>query len=180
METNGNTPIPLSRRLVTFLAVLALGNFTAYANEIVTLRHEAKCILRAVADHLGIALCRGVPTPEVRYSSMTPLSEFQIAAESVSHMRPNAVCNSYFAGRNLIFLTDNPAYYQKGRTLDDALAHEYTHFIQVRYGTPAAREDDERKEREAVQVQLWFRETFMSDPSRSRNPCITGLRFPRP
>jgi hypothetical protein len=118
--------------------------------------------------------------PEVRYSSASPLSEFQIAAETESHTHPKAVCNSYFAGRNVIFLTDDPAYYQQGRTLDDSLAHEYTHFIQDRYGTRAAREDNERKEREAVQIQLWFRETFMSDPSRSRTPCINAPRFPPP
>jgi hypothetical protein len=123
---------------------------------------------------MDISLRSDVPTPEVRYSSTTPLSEFQIVAESEYHRRPHAVSNSYFPGRNLIFLTDNATYYQTGRTLDDSLAHEYTHFIQARYGAGAAQQNEDGKEREAARVQFWFRATFMSDPSRSRNPCIAG------
>ena len=163
METHWNTPIRLSSCVPTFLVALTLSIVTAYPAEIVTLRHEAACILHRVANHMGILLRRDVPTPVVRYSSTTPLSEFQSSVEAVSPMRPRAVCNSYFAGRNLIMLTDDATYYQEGRTLDDSLAHEYTHFIQDRYGGGAGREDDDSKEREATQVQFWFRKTFMSE-----------------
>jgi hypothetical protein len=164
--------MPLSIRLATFLAALALGNFTACANEIVTLCYEERCILRAVANRMGVSLRQSIPVPAVRYGSTTPLSEFQNAAESEWNIRPTAVSNGYFAGRNVIFLTDEPVYYENGMTLDEALAHEYTHFIQVRY-REVALEDYDHNESEAIRVEFWFRETFMSDPSPSRNPCIT-------
>jgi hypothetical protein len=170
-------PLARSCRGATVGAALALGIFTACASEIVTLRHKPRCILHAVANHMGISLSREVRPPEIRYGSTAPLSEFQGATESSWRTRPNAVSNSYFPGRNVIFLTDDRAYYQRGRTLDDSLAHEYAHFIQHRYGGGAAREDDDSKEREAVQVQHWFRRAFMGEPAHARNPC-TGLHSP--
>jgi hypothetical protein len=180
VETHWTTPIPLSSCAAPFFVALALSILAACGDKIVTLHHEARCILAAVANHMGVALRSDSPPPAVRYSSTTPLSEFRIAVQAVSRVRPNAVCNTYLAGPNVIFLTDDPAYYQQGRTLDDSLAHEYTHFIQDRYGGGAAREDDDQKEKEAARVQFWFRDTFMSDPPRARTPCITGPRFPPP
>ncbi len=174
MEPHRTTPHPLCRGLAIIFAAVGLCGFMGYGDELVTLRHEVECILSAVAQHMGIALRSDIPPPEVRYSSTTPLAEFQRAAESVSNLRPPAVSNAYFASLNVIFLTDNPAYYRQGRTLDDALAHEYTHFLQDRYGAGAAREDDDCKEREAARVQLWFRATFMSDPALARPPCLIG------
>lgn len=148
METHWTTPIPWSSCAATCFAALALSIFAACADEIVTLRHEARCILAAVAHHLGIALRSEVSPPAVRYSSTAPLSEFQSAVHTVSPLRPNAVSNTYIAGPNVIFLTDDPAYYQQGRTLDDSLAHEYTHFIRNRYGgEPHARTMTKKKRR---------------------------------
>ena len=59
--------------------------------------------------------------------------------------------------RNEIYLADDPAYYRRlRRTLDESLAHEYAHYLQVRYF--AANLADETCETEAVAVQFAFRE----------------------
>jgi hypothetical protein len=61
----------------------------------------------------------------------------------------------YVVARNEIYLTDDARYYRRlRRTLDESLAHEFAHYIQVRYlGANLA---DEGCEVEAVAVQFAF------------------------
>ncbi|MBI4374950.1 MAG: hypothetical protein HY549_00720 [Elusimicrobia bacterium] len=66
-------------------------------------------------------------------------------------------------------MIDEAAYYRRlKRSIDDSLAHELAHFIQVRY-RGARLEQDPMLEEEAIHVQVWFRETFVPDGADS--PC---------
>lgn len=54
---------------------------------------------------------------------------------------------------NEIYLSDDAAYYKRrNRTLDDSLAHEFVHYIQVRYRNDSLADDD--CEMEAITVRL--------------------------
>ena len=50
------------------------------------------------------------------------------------HFRPPLFANAYVVARNEIYLMDEPAYYRRmHRTLDESLAHEFAHYLQVTY-----------------------------------------------
>jgi len=125
-------------------------------------RYSAECILAAVAWKKKINLRGDVPLPSVRYGSETPAEEFNDAVEPQWGMRPDIVLNVYVFRLNRIYLLDDAAYYMKmGRFVDDSLAHELTHYLQVKY--QGITEMDDSDEFEAVAVQTWFRETYMRD-----------------
>jgi hypothetical protein len=67
------------------------------------------------------------------------------------------VANVYVVARNEIYLSDDAGYYRRlRRTLDESLAHEFAHYLQVRYfGANLA---DESCETEAVAMQIAFRD----------------------
>ena len=95
-------------------------------------------ILAAVAGEMGMTLRRDVKLPAILMSSETPLKRFQDAVERQWSIRPEQILNAYAVSTNEIYLLDEPGYYVRlRRSIDDSLAHEYVHFIQVRYkGNP--------------------------------------------
>jgi hypothetical protein len=154
-------------RIVRWSALLAL----ALASTLVAaddsperpaqLRFEPRFILESVAQRLGVELRPEIPLPAIFVASATPLAQFQDAIAAQWRFRPDFVLNTYAIARNEIYLHDGPAYYaQHGRTLDDSLAHEFVHYLQAQY-----RNDDlssELREAEAVMIQTWFRETYVT------------------
>ena len=151
---------------------LVLALFFSLGRDQAVLRFEQDCILQAVTIHMGVSLRGTVAPPAVSLSSATPPAAFQKAAQAEWDVMTDRLTNAYFAGRNWIFLIDTHSLYQQGRTLDDSLAHEYAHFLQVRYRAVNPAHND-RNEREAIAVEHWFRATFMS-PFAPPHPC--GLR----
>ncbi len=129
------------------------------------LRYGEACILRAVAAHMGVALRPDIPAPAVYYGSKTPLKQFQDAVEPQWNMRPEVFLNAYIVAKNEVYLLDEAEYYRRmKRALDDSLAHEYAHYIQVKY-KGFSLEGDDSLEGQAVSEQTWFRETFIQqDP----------------
>ncbi len=129
------------------------------------LRYGEACILRAVADHMGVALRPDVPAPVVYYGSKTPLKQFQDAVEPQWNLRPEVFLNAYVVAKNEVYLFDDAEYYRRmKRSLDDSLAHEYAHYIQVKY-KGFTLDGDDSLEGQAVSEQTWFRETFIQhDP----------------
>ncbi len=121
----------------------------------VTLRLEPYVILQQVARQMNVTLRPDVPLPKIFLESNTPLRQFQQAIAPQWKFRPQVFANAYAAERNEIYLSDDARYYKKrNRTLDDSLAHEFVHYIQVRY-----RNDDladESCETEAISQQLSF------------------------
>lgn len=123
---------------------------------VVTLRNDPRLILRAVAMRMGVTLRPEIPVPKVLLESETPLSRLQAVSERQWGFRPRAFVSMYASTTNEIYLVDDAAAYGKrGGTLDDVLAHEYTHYLQETYLKTMRRA--EWSEFEAVSVQTWFR-----------------------
>lgn len=133
---------------------------SAQAIEPAKFRHDVNCTLKAVAFKMKVTLKADKPAPPVFVESKTPLKQFQDAIEPQWGMRPEAFVNAYIVAKNEIYLTDNSAYYKKvNRFVDDSLAHELAHYIQVVYRNDEL--GDDALEMEAIDVQTWYRETFM-------------------
>lgn len=125
-------------------------------------RYSEACILAAAASRMEVALREDIPPPRIRYESRTSISEFQDAVERQWGFRPEVILNVYIPERNEIYIMDDASYYSRlGRFVDDSLAHEYAHFLQVRYRGVRLDQDPDNLESEAVSVQGWFRETYM-------------------
>src|SRR6185369_5788720 len=135
-------------------------------------RYSEECILSAVARRKRIALKPEIAVPRIRYASSTPLAEFQDAVEPQWNIRPDLVLNVFVDARNEIFIMDDSSYYERMRRfVDDSIAHEFTHFIQVRYQGASLRDADDSLESDAIDVQTWFRETYMRDGLPPEAPC---------
>lgn len=126
-------------------------------------------ILAAVAGQMQVDLKTDIPSPEILMASQTPLKRFQDAVEKQWGMRPDQILNAYAVPTNEIYLLDDPGYYVRlKRAIDDSLAHEFVHFLQVRYKNNPLDKDDDTPEMEAVSIQTWFRETFILSPEGVR------------
>jgi hypothetical protein len=123
----------------------------------VTLRMDPRHILEAVARQMNVTLDPDEPLPAIHLESAVPLQQFQDAVVAQWNFRPPKVANVYVIARNEIYLSDDSGYYQRvRRTLDESLAHEFAHYLQVRYsGADLA---DDAYETEAVAVQFAFRD----------------------
>jgi hypothetical protein len=138
--------------LLAMLAPLAVADDTATMR----LQQDPREILEAVARQMNVTLRADEPLPRIHLESTAPLEQFQDAVESQWHFRPPRFSNVYVVARNEIYLTDDPGYYRRvRRTLDESLAHEFAHYLQVSYF--AANLSDEACETEAVAVQIAFR-----------------------
>lgn len=120
------------------------------------LHEEPHLILARVARQMNVELRIDEPPPRVFLESRTPLAQFQDAVQPQWKHRPARFANVYVVARNEIYLSDDPAYYRRmRRTLDESLAHEFTHYLQARYlGYDLA---DESCEAQALDVQMAFR-----------------------
>lgn len=121
------------------------------------LRYDPRYILEAVAREMNVTLRPEIPVPAVFLQSATPLRRFQDALATQWGFRPHVFANAYAVARNEIYLMDDASYYARlNRTLDDSLAHELTHYIQVHYFNADLAE--EPCELDAISVQQWFRQ----------------------
>lgn len=121
----------------------------------VTLRLDPYVILQQVARQMNVTLRPDVPLPKIFVESNTPLHQFQQAIATQWKFRPHVFANAYVLASNEIYLSDDASYYtRRNRTLDDSLAHEFVHYIQVRYRNNEL--DDDSSEMEAIAVQFSF------------------------
>jgi hypothetical protein len=130
--------------------------------EAARLRYPERCVLQAVAQGMGVRLRGDVPVPTVYYESKTPLKQFQDAVEPQWRTRPDVFVNAYIPDRNEIYLTDDASYYSRlNRAMDDSLAHEYVHFIQVKYKGARLEDFSDAEEGQAIEHQAAFREGYI-------------------
>lgn len=123
-------------------------------------KYSTEHILKEILAYKNIEFRADVPLPSVTMESKASLKQFQDEIEPQWHMRPAVITNAYIVNYNKIYLNDDKAYYDKvERCIDDSLAHELTHYIQVKY-LGKSLEDDESLEWDAVDTQTWFREQF--------------------
>jgi hypothetical protein len=121
------------------------------------LKHDPRYILESVARKMNVTLRPDEPLPRIFFESSTPLAQFQEAVAPQWGLRPPMFANVYVMARNEIYLSDDAGYYRRiRRTLDESLAHEFAHYLQVRYY--ASNLVDESCETEAVSIQIAFRE----------------------
>lgn len=153
-----------------FVVALVVSVF-AQGRESAVLIFPKECILHAVAKYKHIALKTEVPYPAVYFETDTSLAQFQDAVEPQWHMRPDGFLNVYVFAKNEIYIMDDAAYYIKmNRFIDDSLAHELTHYLQVKYQGLKDDDDVDSAESDAISTQTWFRETFMI-PGAAVSPC---------
>lgn len=145
------------------------------------LRYEPRCILQAVATmvnedigrHRGpavsaalLAASRDARVPAVRVESETPLIEF-LTAVNPQDPSVDRFSNFYSVSSNKIFLIDEAAYYAKfsrssRRSMDDSLAHEFVHYLQVMYlGYSVSDLATDSAESMAISYQTIFRERYV-------------------
>jgi hypothetical protein len=133
------------------------------------LREDVRTILAFVAAAMNVRLDPAEPLPVVRLASTTTLARFREAMAPQWGFRPHVIINAYAVASNEIYLDDSSDYYRRThRTLDDSLAHELAHYVQVRYRGESL--EDESCELEAVIVQTAYRQQI----SRVAGP--TALR----
>lgn len=132
----------------------------AAPSRVLTLHHDPLFILQAVAQRMGITLRREIRAPGVLLESNTSLSRLQAAAGRHWGFRPQVFVSAFVPTANEIYLIDDAAAYDKrAGTLDDALAHEFVHYLQAKYR--GALLDSDWSEFEAVAIQTWFRAQYM-------------------
>ncbi len=123
------------------------------------LKYSLDFILQQVLIKKNIPFRADLEIPKLFVESKTPLKQFQDAVEQQWGFRPDIITNAYVVQSNEIYLLDEAAYYdQTKRCIDDSLAHELTHYVQVKYKKYDL--NDESLEWDAVEIQTWFRETF--------------------
>lgn len=139
--------------------ILILGNNSFAATQ--PLKYSLEFILEQVLTKSGKTLDSQIPLPELRLASQTKLEDFQNDVKDQWGMAPDLVTNVYVAAKNRIYLLDDAEYYKKTkRCIDDSLAHELHHYVQVHYKNIPIEHFDDSMEWEAVEVQTWFRENF--------------------
>jgi hypothetical protein len=123
------------------------------------LKFSFEFILAKVLEKKKQAFRAEVPLPSLHYESHTPLKVFQDAIEAQWGMRPEQISNAYSLNHNMLFISDDAAYYERtGRCMDDSLAHELVHYVQHKYLHWDF--SDESLEWEAIEIQSQFREEY--------------------
>ena len=141
----------------------------AAASRFVAPRYSTQCVLDGVLSLIGLTLRPELPLPRIYLEETTPLRQFQDAVQTQWGMRPDVFLNAYAAARDEIYLINDAEYYDRlHRYVDDSLAHELAHYVQVKYRGVPIESFDDSMEHEAVAVQTEFRETFLK---AGRSPC---------
>jgi hypothetical protein len=144
----------------TFLILaLALLSQASFAKTPAKLQHTIDFILEKVLEKKHLDKRTDIPMPKFYYESSTPLKQFQDAIEKQWGMRPDVFTNAFAIANNEIYILDDADYYkQTERCMDDSIAHELTHYLQVKYQNWDI--NDESLEWEAIDIQTEFRKEF--------------------
>lgn len=122
------------------------------------LRMDPQQILAVVALRMNVTLRPDVPVPTIHFESTTPVEKFQKAIAAQWRFRPPVFSNAYVVATNEIYLIDDADYYRRvRRSMEDSLAHEFAHYLQVLYLNADLK--DEFCETEAIDVQTAFRDS---------------------
>lgn len=120
----------------------------------------AACVFQLTLAEMGLNHRPEVEMPRLRLEHETSLTEFQDAVEPSWGFRPDVFLNVYTPSTNQIFLMTAPGSYRPGRSVYSSLAHEYVHFIQVKYrGIPIDAFGD-AEEFEAIVIQNQLQERW--------------------
>ncbi|MCK6598037.1 MAG: hypothetical protein L6Q37_06700 [Bdellovibrionaceae bacterium] len=127
----------------------------------VSLQYKADFILQQVAQMMRVSLKDIYPLPEVILQKNADLALYSSELTEQWGFDPKVLTNVYVVKKNKIYLIDEKAYYEKaGRCIDDSLAHELVHYIQVKYQKIDVSDFDDSMEMTAIEIQTQFREKF--------------------
>lgn len=147
------------KNLSLFLLSLLSLNLYAKNPEPAQLRYTEEFILEQVLELKNWERRPEIPIPTYHYASKTPVEVFQDAIEEQWGMRPDFITNAFAVKHNMIFISDDAAYYERtGRCMDDSVAHELTHYVQAKYKNWDL--NDDSLEWDAIDIQTRFREKF--------------------
>lgn len=155
-------------KLILLAVVLALSpKLFAQENQLAKFTYSPETILDYVLAKKKLIRDPALQMPEILLKSVTPLEVFQNAIHEQWGFLPEFITNAYSVKTNRIFLMDDKAYYdQLNRCIDDSLAHELTHYVQVVYQKWDL--SDDSLEWDAVDIQTQFREDFCTKHDNSR------------
>lgn len=143
------------------IVILFLFSRIVYSYESTRLIHSESFILDQVLKYMNIKLKPSIQLPEIVYADEAILSDFQKEVEPQWGIKPDFITNVYLAQLNKIYLLDEKNYYdQNERCIDDSLAHEIVHFVQVKYRKIPIEYLDDSMEMEAIDVQSHFRNDY--------------------
>jgi len=146
--------------LAATLALIARTPAADSSTEPLRLRLDPQFVLGQVAQRMGVTLHPEIAPPAVFLESATPIGQFRDAIAAQWGLRPHLFGNAYAIERNEIYLIDDPSYYARlGRTMDESLAHELAHYVQVKYLNADLAEPS--WESDAIAVQTWFSATHL-------------------
>lgn len=146
-------------KLFTFIALNAQAQTQEKPKVPAKLQHKVEFIFEKVLALKKQALKKEIPFPTFYFESQTPLKQFQDAIEKQWGFRPDIFTNAFAVDRNEVYILDDADYYQKHkRCMDDSIAHELVHYIQVKYQGWDL--NDESLEWDAVDIQTAFRQEF--------------------
>lgn len=144
----------------TLILIICLFPFTSIAGA--KLRYSKEFVLEKVLELKRQKFRAEIPVPSIHMESETPLNLFQDAIALQWGMRPDFITNAFSVSHNMIFLSDDEAYYRRtNRCIDDSLAHELTHYVQSKYQGFDLHDDS--LEWDAIDVQTAFREAYCRD-----------------
>ena len=145
-----------------FVFILALFVTSITHAETVKPVYSSHFILTRILEYKNLAYNPEIPLPAVVLSSEAELKQFQDDIEPQWGFRPDTITNAYVVHLNKIYLYDDKAYYTgHQRCIDDSLAHELAHYIQVQYRKWDL--NDDSLEWDAIDTQNWFRSQHCSN-----------------
>lgn len=145
-----------------FVCILILVS-SLFANaESVKPKYSTMFILTRILEYKNLSFNSEIPMPAVILSSEASLKQFQDDIEPQWGFRPDVITNAYVVHLNKIYLYDDKNYYAgHQRCIDDSLAHELAHYVQVQYRKWDL--NDDSLEWDAIDTQNWFREQHCSN-----------------
>lgn len=133
----------------------------SYSYENVHLKYSPDFVFQGVLKIMGVEKNSHILFPSIVLAADTNLKEFQKDVEPQWGMKPDFITNVFVADLNKIYLLDEKRYYEEnGRCIDDSLAHELVHFVQVKYRNIPIEYFDDSMEMEAIDVQSRFRDMY--------------------
>lgn len=156
--------------LVCFYGVAKPSELDLYSTQLektAKLKYSVDFVLDFVLKKKNLVRNPLLEMPQVFLQSQTDLELFQISMFEQWGMQPDQITNAYSVKTNRIFLNDDKTYYDRlKRCMDDSLAHELAHYVQVVYQKWDL--NDDSLEWDAVDIQTQFREEFCPTHENSR------------
>ncbi len=131
-----------------------------------TLSSAQNCVWDAAIARAGVEI-RNPEWPDVLFGSQVDAARYRAA---VKQQYPNrtvgdAVETVYLSDYNVIYLADDASAYKDGATMDDALAGEFTRWIDV---TQKGVRDQSTVDADAAAARAWYRATYPDGASSCR------------